>query len=368
MKVGCLREKLKEAVIIAERLSGHNLTLPILNTILLKADKKSLVIKATNLEVGVEIEVPAKIEEEGIIAINANILSSFLNNLTNEVKINLNTINDNLKITSENNSTLIKGLIADDFPLIPKIEQENSFKIDSNLLASSIRSVIFASSLSDIKPEIASVYVYNKDNYLIFTATDSFRLAEKKIELKDLNNQEQISLIIPFKNINEITKVIDSLNSELLVSFNKNQLVIKTNNLYLTLRIIDGVYPDYQQIIPKNFKTEINIKKDDLLNILKLATIFTDKFNQIDLLIKADKNLIEINSYSNEVGENKSTLITKIKGESLEVSFNAKYLTDFLVLIDDELISLKFTDKNHPLMMGGLNNESFSYLVMPINK
>lgn len=367
MRIECVKDKLRDGVMIAERIAGRNLTLPILGAILLETGNKVLIIKSTNLEVGVEIEIPAKVDEAGSITVSAIVLNNFLSNLNKEVKVQLETTNDNLKITTESTHTLIKGLTTEDFPIIPKINQENGFAVDSNILAEGLKAVVFAAALSDIKPEISSVYVYNKENELFFVATDSFRLVEKKITINH-KFKEPISLIIPLKSVTEIIRTIDGLHTNLIISFNKNQLAIQTDNLYLTLRIIDGSYPDYQQIIPTNFKTELSLKKEELLNILKLSNIFTDKFNQIDLQIDPKTNTLEINSHNQDVGENKFSLITKIKGDNLEVSFNAKYLLDCLPSINSNDVYLRFTDKNHPLLLSGVGDDHFLYLVMPINK
>ncbi len=367
MKIECVKDKLKEGVLIAERITGRNLTLPILSAVLLETGNKVLIIKSTNLEVGVEIEIPAKINKIGSTTINANILNNFLTNLNKEIKVELETINNNLQIITENTKTLIKSLNTDEFPIIPKINQENGFIINSTLFIEGLKTVVFGAALSDIKPEICSVYIYNKENELFFIATDSFRLVEKKINLEQ-KIKDSITLIIPLKSVTEIIRTIDGLQTNLLVSFNKNQLAIQTDNLYLTLRIIDGTYPDYKQIIPTNFKTEINLKKEEFLNVLKLANVFTDKFNQVDMNVNAKTNTLEINSYNQEVGENKFSLITKITGEPLIISFNAKYLLDCLPSITTNEIKLRFTDKNHPLLISGVGDNSFCYLVMPINK
>lgn len=367
MKLECVKDKLKEAINLAEKISGHNLTLPILSTILLETKNKSLIIRSTNLEVGLELEIPAKIDKNGLVAVNASILLNYLNNLKKEEKITLELDNNNLKLSTESSHTIIKSLPADDFPIIPKINQENGFEIKANDFMLGLQTVVFASATSDIKPEIASVYIFNEQQELFFVATDSFRLAEKKIIIPNLNNN--INIIIPFKNISELIRVLTSLDSnQVIVSYNKNQLAIQTDNLYLTLRVIDGNYPDYKQIIPTKFNTEINIKKEDFVSLLKLATVFSDRFNQIDLNINPESNTLELSAFNQEVGENKSSLVIKIKGQPLTISFNAKYLIDCLSSFSEQTVNLRFTENNRPLVIEGITDNSFVYLVMPINK
>lgn len=367
MKLECLKDKLKNTIALAEKISGHNLSLPILSTVLLEAKKKSLIIRSTNLELGLEIEIPAKVDIEGLVAVSANVLVSYLNNLPQDDKISLELKSGNLHLVSKSSKTTIKALNSEDFPIIPKISQENGFEVETNLFLQGFQAVSFAAAVSDIKPEISSVYIYNNESELTFVATDSFRLAEKNI--KTTNSLSNFSLIIPFKNLSELVRVLSSVEQDkIIVSYNKNQMAIQTDDLYLTLRIIDGVYPDYKQIIPTTFKTEFNIKKTDLINLLKLASIFSDRFNQIDLVIQKDKDLLEINSSNQDVGENKTEFNTKIKGENLEVSFNAKYLIDCLNSFSDEVVNLRFVDKNKPLVIEGVSDYTFRYLVMPVNK
>lgn len=368
MKLECLKDKLKEIINLTDKISGRNLSLPILSTVLLEAKKKSLVIKSTNLEIGLEVEIPAKVEIEGIVAVNANVLMSYLNNLSKEDKVSLEVKDGNLHINTESSKSVIKGFNSEDFPIIPKINQENGFEISADTFLNGIQSVSFASTSSDIKPEISSVYLYNKNNEIIFVGTDSFRLAEKTIKVNNFDSPN-FGLIIPFKSISDLVRVLGLIGQDkILISYNKNQIAVQTDNIYLTLRIIDGSYPDYNQIIPTDFKTELNIKKEDLVGLLKLASVFSDRFNQIDLNIKSKEDLIHINSYNQDVGENKTSFATKIKGDSLDISFNAKYLIDCLNSFSDNVVNLRFTEVNKPLMIEGVSDYSFRYLVMPVNR
>lgn len=368
MKLECLKDKLKEVINLTDKISSRNLSLPILSAVLLEAKKKTLVIKSTNLEIGLEVEIPAKVEIEGVVAVNANILMSFLNNLNKENKISLEVKDGNLQITTESSKTLIKSFNHEDFPIIPKINQENGFEINADIFLNGIQSVSFASTSSDIKPEISSVYIYNQENEVVFAGTDSFRLAEKTTKINDFSNTS-FGLIIPFKSISDLTRVLGLIGQDkVMVSYNKNQMAVQTDNIYLTLRVIDGSYPDYKQIIPSEFKTELNIKKEDLVGLLKLTSVFSDRFNQVDFNLKPKENLISLLAYNQEIGENKTNFTTKIKGADLEISFNAKYLIDCLNSFSDNVVNLKFTEANKPLMIEGVSDYSFRYLVMPVNR
>ena len=207
--------------------------------------------------------------------------------------------NGNLLIKTKKNKIKLKGQPHEDFPTIPMVSG-NSFEIESKKLIEGIKSVYYSSSVSDIKPEISSVFIYTKEDNLVFVATDSFRLAEKKIKIKNI--EEITGILIPFKNIPEILRIFGDVGGNVKVCFNKNQISFSSDGIYLTSRVIDGIFPDYRQIIPKEFKTEVVVLKQDLLNALKLSNIFSDKFNQINLIINPKEKIFELSSSNNDSG------------------------------------------------------------------
>ena len=364
MKLECELEKLKNAIQQTERITGKNLTLPVLNSILIIASGKSLKLRATNLSLGIEMEIPAKIEKEGIIAISGSVLVGIFSNIIQNENISLEEKDGNLLIKTKKNQIKLKCQPNEDFPTIPKVSG-NVFEIDSKKLIDGIKAVYYSSSVSDIKPEISSVYFYLKEDYLIFVSTDSFRLAEKKIKVKKI--EEIPGILIPFKNIPEILRVFGEFSGEIKICFNKNQISFSSDNTYLTSRVIDGIFPDYTQIIPKEFKTECVVLKQDLLNALKLSNIFSDKFNQVNLTTRPKDKIFELSSQNNEVGENKTYLDAVVSGENVEVSFNYKYFIDCFQSINVDSVSIKF-NPNRPIVVSGATDNSFTYLIMPMNK
>lgn len=365
MKIECGIEEIKNAVIQAERITGKNLTLPVLNTVVLIASGKSLKVKATNLSLGVEIEVPAKITKEGIIAISGSTLAGIFSSINQKENVFLEEEGGNLSIKTKKSKIKIKGQAHDDFPTIPTVSGP-SFNIDSKKIIEGIKSVYYSSSVSDIKPEISSVFIYSNEDNLVFVSTDSFRLAEKKIKAKI--TEEITGILIPFKNINEIIRLFGENKEEIKICFNKNQISFSSRNIYLTSRLIDGIFPDYRQIIPKEAKTEAVVLKQDLINALKLSTIFSDKFNQINLAIKPKEKIFEISSANNDVGENKTTLDAALLGENVELSLNHKYFFDLFQSINTDSILIKLNQTNKPIIVSGVSDNSFIYLIMPMNK
>ncbi|HCY18127.1 MAG: polymerase III subunit beta protein [Candidatus Nomurabacteria bacterium GW2011_GWB1_35_20] len=365
MKLECEIEKIKNGILQVEKITGKNLTLPVLSSILFIASGKSLKLRATNLSLGVEIEIPAKIEKEGIIAISGTTLAGVFSNIFQNENIKLESEDGNLLIKTKKNRIKLKGQTHDDFPTIPTVDGK-TFEIESKKLVDGIKSVYYSSSPSDIKPEISSVYIYSNEDNLVFVSTDSFRLAEKKIKMKKV--EELPGILIPFKNVSEILRIFGEIQDNIRVCFNKNQISFSSEGVYLTSRVIDGVFPDYRQIIPKEFGVEAVVLKQDLLNALRISNIFSDKFNQITLSIKPKEKVFELSSQNNDVGENKTYLDAAIKGKDILLGFNYKYFLDCFQSINTDSISIRLNQSSKPIVISGSSDNSFTYLIMPMNR
>ncbi len=365
MKLECSVEKLKDGISQAERITGKNLTLPVLNSILLIATEKTFKLRSTNLSLGVEIEIPAKIEKEGIVAIPGSVLFGIFSNMHGGENVTLEETEGNLLIKTKKSKIKIKAVPHDDFPTIPQV-QGSVFEIDSRKITEGIKAVYYSSSVSDIKPEISSVYIYTNEDNLVFVSTDSFRLAEKKVKMKGL--EEIPGILIPFKNIPEILRIFGETGGKARICFSKNQISFSFDNIYLTSRIIDGVFPDYRQIIPKEPKTEAVVLKQDLLSALRLSNIFSDKFNQVNLSIKIKEKVFELSSANTDVGENKTYLDAAIKGDDIELGFNYKYFLDCFQSITTDSLTIKLTESSRPIVISPVSDSSFTYLIMPMNR
>ena len=365
MKLECKIEEIKSKIHQVERITGKNLTLPVLNSILLVASGKSLKLRSTNLSLGIEVEIPAKVEKEGTVAISGSVLNGIFSNVFQNENIFIESMDGNLLIRTKKSKIKLKGQPYDDFPTIPKITGVN-FEIESKKLVDGIKSVFYSSAISDVKPEISSVFIYTNEDNLVFVSTDSFRLAEKKIKIKGL--PEIKGVLIPFKNVPEILRVFGESASIVNVCFNKNQISFSSENVYLTSRIIDGIFPDYRQIIPKTSGTNAIVLKQDLLNALKLSNIFSDKFNQVNLRISSKDKVFELSSNNNDVGENKTYLDAAITGEEVELGFNYKYFLDCFQSVITDSLSIKLSGASSPLVISPVNDLSFTYLIMPMNR
>ncbi len=365
MNITCNVEKLKNAVILADRMTGKNLTLPILHALFITADGKSIKIRSTNLNVGIEIEIPATVEVEGVVIVKGDILASVCNNLPSNGTVTLTLDHENLTLTSQKTTTLIKALPPDEFPALPIVEGD-TVELPTIAFQDGIKAVSFAAAMTDIKPEIASIFIYSEQETLYFVATDSFRLAEKKLKIKNIPDISK--LLIPYKNIGDLLRVLEVCGQSTILSYTRNQLSIRGNGIYFTTRLIDGGFPPYQLIIPKEEMTKVVLMKQDLINTLKLSTVFADKFFQVIFTISPDNKQITIHSKNSDIGSSLSLVDAVVEGDSIEVVCNLKYFLDVFQSLPGDSVSLSFTTPNKPIAVRSVQDTTFLYLLMPTNR
>ncbi len=365
MKLKCLVHYLKDALNLTEKISGKNFSLPILNSILISSKKREFKISATNLEIGLELKIPAKIEKEGEIVIPSKLLYGFISNMPSNENILLEEKGNNLIISTNNSSTIIKGYPVEDFPLMPFIKEEKeSFTLPVNDFISGLNSVFYSASLSEMKPEIASIFIYSQKNIsLTFVATDSFRLAKKTIPYSFSNFPY---MLIPVRNAVEIIRIFENENGDIKIIADKNQLFIFSEKVKFFSRLTEGLFPDYEEIIPKNFLTNIILDKIQFSNNLKMASVFTGKMNEVKIEVIPEKNEIKIQTHNSDFGEHTAILPAEIKGEKVKITFNYKYINDCIRFITSDKILMKFNGENKPVFIIDSKDTSFYYLVMPM--
>lgn len=366
MHIECIKEKLVYAISKAERVTGKNITLPILSCVLLDAHDSTLVVKATNLDIGVEIVIPVKVNKPGTIAVSGGVLYNFISNITTDKNVTLEVVEGNLKVSTKHSQSLIKAFAADDFPTIPKVASDTPFTFNAPQLIKGLKSVMYSASVSTIRPVLSSILLLSEEDNVVFVATDSFRLSEKKIGVK--KHKEFNQILIPFKNVSEIIRTIEDIKDDVDVYLSDNQIALSYKDVYITSRVIDGAFPDYKQIVPKETKTEVVVLKQDFVSALRISNIFSDKFSQVTFQILPKEKTFRITTKNMDIGENVNNLDAVIKGDELSVSFNYKYIIDCFQSIDADSISLSFLDASRAMTVRGVGDKSFMYLVMPMNK
>ena len=365
MEITTPRPQLSKALELIGRISIKHVTLPVLQCVLITAKEGKIVLKATNLELSIEINLEGKVLEEGIIAVPANTLLSSIQYI-NESEITLKTEDQVLLIESRNTNTSIKSIANDEFPNIYHLEGEG-YEIGRSLFALGIKTAALAASLSTIKPELGSVYIQQKKEHsLTFVATDSFRLMEKTVPQK--NVILKAPFLIPQKNAVELARICDLLQTDPKLTVTENQCALDfyQEGVYVTSRLVTGTFPDYEQIIPKEYVTHVTLLKNDLANAFKKTSIFLNKFSQVSFIIN-DKS-ITVSSQNSDVGHTTDTVSGVVVGEDLTLNFNQQYLIEPLSHFSDESIVLHFAGLGRPLVFTGHADTTLRYLVMPMNR
>ena len=364
MKFIALKENLKDSILLVEKNTGRKTTLPILSSILCSAEKGKITLTATNLETAVEVWVGGKIEQEGRVAIPARVLSSYISLVGGE-HITCSVKNGNVELISSTGRTVIHGQSADDFPLVPQQKDSESFTIHGSSLQTSLRNVVTASSVSDIKPEIASVYMSLTNQKAVFAATDSFRLAEQQVSGTFGSKGWSQSFLLPIRSAQELIRLLENEDGDVIVSLGTGQVVFQTKRFRMVSRIVEGSFPDYQRIIPTAFTTEFTLSKDTLLDLLRVAGVFVGKLSDVTFHINPQEKKVEVRAQNVDVGENQVHTNTPITGKEMSITFNYRYIMDGLQNISGDIF-FGFASSEGPLLMRSKDDSSYFYIVMPM--
>jgi DNA polymerase-3 subunit beta len=365
MKVTATKQQLLNAVLIAERITGKKESLPILSCILIEADK-NLVLRATNLEAGIEVAVAADVKEKGTLAVSASVLSQTLRSIMAE-KVSLSTEEGNLLIESRGTKTLIKSIPHEEFPAIPKSTAAQGIKIARERLLKGLQAVSYAASPSMIRPDLGSIYLVVKNATLTSVATDSFRLAEKT--LPDIGSKMEGELLVPLKHALELTHILEHIEVEMVtLAIDDAQLSVEGDGTRFSSRVVEAQFPAYKEIIPKSATSEATVLKSDFAEMLRKARVFSGADMHVGLHIYPKKKIFTATARSNDVGEMSDSIDAALTGDDLDINFHIGYLADCLSSIESDSLTLAFAGPGRPLVIRGVSDASFRYLVMPLNR
>lgn len=365
MRVTVPKEKILNAALIAERVIGKKETLPVLSCILIDVGK-DVSLRATNLEAGVDIHMGADVDEKGVVAVPASILTQTLRSVSGD-KVTLKVDGANLHIQARGSKTLIKAVPHDEFPALAGKEGGKGLRLQRELLLQALQAVVYAASTSMIRPELGSVYVKVDDSKLTAVATDSFRLAEKTIS--DASGGGSADVLIPLKHAQEILHILERISSEdVEIIVDDAQLTLKSDNLRFVSRVIDGTFPNYHEIMPKNFSTEATLLKSDFAEALRKARVFAGADQHVGFHVYPKKKVFDITAQSAAIGEMSDSLEAAVTGDDIDVNFHIGYVADCLQSIPSDSLILGFSGAGKPLVVRGVSDATFTYLVMPLNR
>ncbi len=375
MKISSLQENLKSVLMTVGHIAGKNVNLPILNNVLIRAESGHIKLTTTDLEIGIVATVRGKVEEEGVFTVDSRVLSEYIALLPNQ-KVDIALKDNRLKVQCDNYKTVLHGQAADEYPLIPQVEREHHYKVKAEDFKRALSQVIFSVSNSETRIELSGVLLNFKKDELVLAATDSYRLAERKIAVST-NAEAEKKIIVPAKTLQEVVRILSNLKidtagegeREIEIYVSDNQILFVIDSIELISRLIEGQYPDYEQIIPERPETEASVDKTELLRAVKAAAIFAKSgINDINLDFPLGKNQITVTSESSQVGENTINLTAQVKGKDNGIVINFRYLLDGINNIDSEQVILNIIDGATPCVLKSKDNPGYLYVIMPIKQ
>lgn len=369
MNLSILQENLNQALSTVSRFVSPKTQLPVLANILFSTEKGRLNLSATNLEVGISLSVGAKIEKEGSITLPAKELTEYVSYLSpGKIDISLDK-KQKVKIISPQTETIFAGLDAKDFPQIPQMDKKKSFSLPTELLSTTVPQIAYAAATDDTRPVLTGIFWHFFDTKLRMVATDGYRLSLKDLTLKtpiSLGKKNQLTFLIPGKTLQEITKLVGS-EKEIKIGLTKdeNQVIFQLPDVVLASRLIDGNFPDYERILPTDHKTSILIDKEELIQNLRLTSVFARESANV-VKIKIQKDSLELTANSPQVGQNITRVSAKVEGPSLDIAFNYRFLLDFLNVCRSDVLEIKLTDSLAPGVFADPKDPSFVHIIMPV--
>ncbi len=372
MQFSCLKSNLDPILQTLARIVSPRPTLPVLSNVLIKATDKQVWVAGTNLDVGINANVGAKVEQEGKFTVPAKLLAEFVSSVP-EDKIDFTLTNNIMTVKSGNYEASFNGIDADEFPENPALKGAEKVVINASDLVSNIPLVSFSAASDESRPVITGVMMLLDGKKMTLVAADGYRLAEKKIELHEDSTKSGSRLIIPARNLNELQRILAGAGKDdvVEVAYDDNQVIFSYKEVQLFSRLLIGQYPDYKQIIPAKFKTEATIKRDELQKAVRIAALFAkDSASVVHFELDQAKQTLTIKAASSQVGENSTVMSAKITGEDNKIAYNSRYVTDFLAVAGEAEITMRLNDALAPGILIPQGNDKvssqYTYVIMPI--
>ena len=374
MKVSCLQENLAKGLSIVGRAVATRSTLPVLSNVMLATDGSRLKLSATNLEIGIVCWIGAKVEEDGSITVPARLLTDFVNSLPPErIDMELTVRTQTLNLKCARFEANIKGIDAQEFPLIPTAGEDSKISLEPSMLRQMIDQVVFAAATDESRPILTGVLAKFQGEQLTLAAADGFRLSVRTAHLPEPVS-ETVAVIVPGRALAELSRICGEQEQPIEVTITpaRNQALFHMANVDLVSQLIEGNFPDYNQIIPQTYSTRTVISTSDFLKAAKTANIFArDAANIVRLEIVPGGELapgrLTLTATSAEVGDNVGEIDAVIEGEEMEIAFNAKYLIDVLSVVDAAQVALETTSSSSPGVIRPVGSEDFTHVIMPMH-
>lgn len=359
----------------ASRAVSAKTTIPILTGIKFEVDDNGLTITSSDSDITIQMTIPPNKNDQEILTVVKEgkiVLPKYIVDIVKKLpsdEIEFNMV-DNLTVLVKSGKSefRLNGYDAEEFPDLPSFNEEYQFNIKSDLFKTMIRQTIFAVSSLESRPILTGVLWQLEDSILRFIATDSHRLAMRESIVESPDNLKFSNIVVPGKSLNELSKILSDDQKEVNIIVNENQMIVKIGSLIFISRLLDGTYPDISRIIPNQGKSSIVLKTKDLLDAIERASLIVkDSKNSLVKLTTFEDLTMEITSNLPEIGKVTENLTLKeYSGDSLKISFNAKYAIEALKAIDSQDILIDFTGALSPFLIKPMDSVKMLYLILPV--
>lgn len=363
MKLTVTQENLSRALSTVSRTASSRSSLPILSNVLLRTIDNQLYIAATNLDVAISETIGAKIKKEGAITVPARLLQDYVASLPSST-LTLEAEGNKLLLTTDHHSSSINGASADDFPAMPHIDDGKRLELSVSKFKETLQQVLFAASSDDARPVLTGLYIHDRDGYLYAVATDSYRLAEKKLMKHDGN--DPVALLLPASSLQELLRIMKDDGGMATITYDEQQAVFIVGSVELVTRLIEGSYPDYRRLLPQKFEVTAELERTDLLEITKVSSLFArEAAGGVTVHIDDDTGEVSIRSIASQVGENNAVAKGVVHGEAT-ITMNSRYILDALGAFHGTKISVNVNGKLDPCILRDPTDDSYLHVVMPV--
>jgi DNA polymerase III subunit beta len=365
MRLFCEKQVFFQALSLVQKAINSQNTLPILGNILLKAEGQNLFLSATNLEIAISTKISASVKNEGSITIPARLIVNYVSFLKEgEIEIFVES-GETICLSSKGSKTRIKGLPSSDFPEFPKVEKEFSFTFSAKEFQNSIEKVVFSCANTSTRPILSGALFWVKQKEACLVATDSYRLSEQKIPFSS-EEEKEVRVIIPARTLQELSRILGVYPEEKVeIIISKNQIFFKVKNTEITSRLIEGNFPDYEQIIPKEKRISVKIQKEEFILGIKRVGIFA-KENNNNIRISVNEERLLITTDATEIGSDECEIGVEGVGTPEEVSLNAQYVLDLLQSINEKEIFFSINEKLSPVLFKSKTEDGYVHIIMPL--
>lgn len=361
MKLKVTQENLNRALGLVARVANTRGTLPILSNVLLKIEGNRLSVAATNLDIAISCHVGAQVQTDGSLTIPARLLQDFVNGLPSGV-IELEQDEQRLKITTESYKSVINGVSAEEFPVMPAIEKGTTWTVPGQVLKKGLQQVLMAASGDESRPVLTGVLFHVVEGMLYMAATDSYRLAEKRL----LATKQDTKLLIPATALHDVLRIINDFSGDITVLHDEQQVQFRAGDVELVARLIEGNYPDYRKLIPAAFTTTATMPRSELTNITKVSSLFArESAGSIVVSVDEPSESIWIHAVASQLGENNATLKVDAKGSG-SITLNSRYLLDGLQATEAKTVQIGFNGKLEAVMIKGTESDDYLHIIMPL--